>query len=540
LQLLFFAHSDPRNPNDLSQWEPLFTPDCPALSGERCEACERMDRKHGHLNKVAWWTGKFTEEMFRNGSLEAEAAREWGYIAGLWHDIGKFAPTWQNYLRSKADIHCDEVSGRVDHARAGAQHAVRSDILGHLLAYCIAGHHSGPLDAISEKACLQKRLEKEIASYANTPPEILARPIPDLPRTIAESIRTPFVAALFTRMIFSALVDADFLATEAFMASDRGGLRRREDATLLRRMLDLLEHRIAEFPFPQNEVDRARANVHAECVSSAEQAPGLFSLTVPTGGGKTLSSLAFALRHAIKYRQRRVIYVIPFTSIIEQNTAVFDEVFRPLIQSERDPIVLQHHSNLSPQKETERTRLAAENWDAPLVVTTAVQFYESLHAARTSQCRKLHNIANSVVILDEAQCLPVEYLRPCLDNLRELAAHYNTTVLLCTATQPAVHRTDNFPIGLEEVREIVPNPTELYETLKRVKVVDRGPLNDATLASEIAALDQVLAIVNTRRHAQSLFRLLPDSDANFHLSALMCPAHRDKVFTTARSRLRKK
>jgi len=251
--LLLFAHSHPHYPDDLSQWEPLFTPDCPALGGERCEACERLDRNHGHLNKVAWWTAKFAEEMFRKGTREAETARQWGYIAGLWHDIGKFAPTWQSYLRSKADIHRDEVSERVDHATAGAQHAVRSkNILGHLLAYSIAGHHSGLLDAISEKACLQKRLEKEIASYANAPPEILGRPIPDLPRRIAENVRTPFVAAFFTRMIFSALVDADFLATEAFMASDRAGLRRKEDSILLLRMLELLERRMAEFSLPQN------------------------------------------------------------------------------------------------------------------------------------------------------------------------------------------------------------------------------------------------------------------------------------------------
>jgi len=356
-----------------------------------------MDRKHGHLNKVAWWTAKFAEQMFCQGSPEADAAHRWGYLAGWWHDLGKFASEWQTYLRSKSDIHRDEVSRRIDHATAGAQHAVASgNILGHLFAYSITGHHSGLLDAISENACLQKRLEKKLFPYADAPREILDFPVPELPRFIAENIRTPFVPALFTRMIFSALVDADFLATEAFMASDRAVLRRKPSATLLPKMLELLERRVAEFPAPENEVDRARANVHAECALAAENSPGRFSLTVPTGGGKTLSSLGFALRHAIQYGQRRVIYVIPFTSIIEQNAAVFEEVFHTLIESEADPVVLQHHSNLSPKEETERTRLAAENWDAPLVVTTAVQFYESLHAARTSSCRKLHNIANSV------------------------------------------------------------------------------------------------------------------------------------------------
>lgn len=174
------------------------------------------------------------------------------------------------------------------------------------------------------------------------------------------------------------------------------------------------------------------------------------------------------------------------------------------------------------------------------MVTTAVQFYESLHAARTSSCRKLHNIANAVVILDEAQCLPVEYLRPCLDVLRELAARYQTTVVLCTATQPAIHRRDDFPIGLEGVREITPNPSELYEALKRVKLIDRGALDDQTLGREIAACDQVLVIVNTRRHAQALYRLLPESGENFHLSALMCPVHREQTLLIVRARLQAK
>jgi len=531
----FYAHTAP---GDTANWEPLFTADCPALTGGECEACQRLDPRHGHLNKVAWWTAKFTEKLFPAGSPDAIAAHRWGYLAGLWHDLGKFAPVWQSYLRSKADIHRDEVVGRIDHATAGAQYAVKSgNIIGHLLAYSIAGHHSGLLDAISENACLQKRFEKDIPDFATAPREILDRTIPELPPSIARDIRNPLVAALFTRLIFSALVDADFLATEAFMAPERGTLRPKQNPPLLPQMLELLEQHIAAFPAPRNAVDRARTEVHASCRAAAELPPGLFSLTVPTGGGKTLSSLAFALRHVIKHGQQRVIYVIPFTSIIDQNAAVFENVFKSLLGSDSDPVVLQHHSNLSPEKETSRSRLAAENWDAPLVVTTAVQFYESLHAARTSSCRKLHNIANAVVILDEAQCLPVEYLRPCLDLLRELAVRYHTTTLLCTATQPAIHRSDDFPIGLEGVREITPNPSGLYQALKRVKLINRGVLEDQALAREIAACDQVLVVVNTRRHAQILFRLLPESTENFHLSALMCPVHREQTLATVRARL---
>jgi CRISPR-associated endonuclease/helicase Cas3 len=487
---------------------------------------------------VAWWTGKFAEEMFPQGSEEATAAHRWGYLAGLWHDLGKFAPEWQRYLGSKSDAHRDDVSARIDHATAGAQHAAGTgNILGHLLAYGIAGHHSGLLDGISDKACLQKRFAKDVPAYSAAPSAILNWPLPELPPGLANDIRNPFVPALFTRMVFSALVDADFLATEAFMNPTQATFRNQAATTLLPRMLELLEKRIAEFPAPANKVDRVRKNVHASCHSAAVEAPGFFSLTVPTGGGKTLSSLAFALRHAIKHGQQRIIYVIPFTSIIEQNAAVFEDVFKLLAGSESSPVVLQHHSNLSPEKETTRSRLAAENWDAPLVVTTAVQFYESFHASRTSSCRKLHRIANSVVILDEAQCLPVEYLRPCLDALRELTARYHTTAVLCTATQPAINRRDDFPIGLANVREITPNPAELYEALKRVEVIDRGALSDVVLAREIAACDQVLAVVNTRKHAQAVYRLLPESDENFHLSALMCPAHREQVIDSVRVRL---
>ncbi len=530
----FYAHTAPEG----LPWEPLFTPECAALGGGACDACERLDPSHGHLNKVAWWTANFAGEMFPNGSEESRAVRQWGYLAGLWHDLGKFAPEWQHYLGSKSDEHRDEISERIDHSTAGAQHAVQTgNILGHLLAFSIAGHHSGLLDAISESACLEKRIAKQIPSYASAPAGILRRPVPELPPAVARNIRAPFVGAFFTRLLFSALVDADFLATEAFMNPAQAHERRAGDRQLLSRMSELLDRHIAAFPAATNAVDRAREDVHAACRAAAGQAAGFFSLTVPTGGGKTLSSLAFALRHAAAQGQRRIIYVIPFTSIIEQNAAVFENVFRDLIDSEPDSVVLQHHSNLSPEKETTRSRLAAENWDAPLVVTTAVQFYESLHAARTSSCRKLHNIGNSVVILDEAQCLPVEYLRPCLEVLRELTGRYNTTVVLCTATQPAIQRTADLPIGFENVREIIPKPAELYRNLRRVKVVDRGAVDDARVADELAALQQVLVIVNTRRHAQDLFRLLPKCLANFHLSALMCPSHRQRVLAVVRYRL---
>ncbi|MEM7632623.1 MAG: DEAD/DEAH box helicase, partial [Pseudomonadota bacterium] len=270
---------------------------------------------------------------------------------------------------------------------AGAQHAVsKNNPIAHFLAYAISGHHSGLLDAISEHASLEKRLKKEVKGFSQAPKEILERSIPPLPQTLPHP-------AFFTRMLFSCLVDADFLATEAFMDAKRRVLRPAHEGATLEEMSSLLKAKIEAFGPPDSPVNLARAGVHEDCRKASSQEPGLFSLTVPTGGGKTLASLSFALCHAIEHGQKRVIYVIPFTSIIEQNAAVFEDVFESLIEPDGSPVVLQHHSNLSPEKETERSRLAAENWDAPLVVTTAVQFYESLLADRTSKFRKRHRHA---------------------------------------------------------------------------------------------------------------------------------------------------
>jgi CRISPR-associated endonuclease/helicase Cas3 len=535
----FFAHTDP-NSSDPRDWEPLFTPFGDAhdqCAGEACEKCARLDRFHGHLNKVAWWTAMFAGEMFPAGSPEAKAVREWGYLAGLWHDLGKFAERWQRYLRTKSDIHSDEVVGRMDHATAGAKHAVIAfPVIGHILAFAIAGHHSGLLDTISENACQEKRLDQCVPDLSQVPASILDRLQPPMPHSIAGDLSSASVS-VFSRMLFSCLVDADFLATESFMNPKQSGLRPQNTGSFFPEMLRLLDQNIASFGQPVTPVAKSRSGVYQNCVEAASSPLGLFSLNVPTGGGKTLSSLAFALGHAVRHGQRRVIYVIPFTSIIEQNAGVFEDVFAPLTAPDSPPVVLEHHSNLSPEKETERSRLAAENWDAPLVVTTAVQFYESLHAARTSSCRKLHNIANAVVILDEAQCLPVDYLRPCLESLRQLSSHYRTSVVLCTATQPAIHHRPEFPIGLHDIRAIIPDARSLSKELERVRVVDRGMMTDSLLTAEISEAFQVLVIVNTRKHAQKLFQLLPKGTRNFHLSALMCPQHRRAVLDGVRRRL---
>jgi CRISPR-associated endonuclease/helicase Cas3 len=539
--VLFYAHTHPEHPDDPSYWEPFFTEGCPTIKGGECEKCQSLDPQHGHLNKVAYLAGQFAANMFSEGS-DRESARQWGYLAGLWHDLGKFAPEWQTYLKSKSDPHSDEVSGKVDHSTAGAQHAISSSPLGHFIATAIAGHHAGLLDARHEShASLEKRLNKSFGTDIPNicaPKEIAGLKLPEPPAFLPNPKTSPFSSAFFQRMLFSCLVDADFLATEAFMNPEQAALRPTRTSDIFHQALKLLETKIAEFgtPTPGNTVATARNKVVQDCTYAASSPSGIFTLTVPTGGGKTLSSLNFALRHAISHGKKRIIYVVPFTSIIEQNATVFRDLLAPLGEN----TVIEHHANLAPEQEENQTttsRLATENWEAPIIVTTAVQFYESLYAAKTSRSRKLHNIANSIVILDEAQCLPIQYLNPCLRALKELAAHYHTTIVLCTATQPAVAKSNDFPVGFPDSTEIIRDTETLFAALARVDVTYRGGLPDASLASELATATQALCIVNTRKHARSLFEQLPSFDENFHLSTLMCPQHRLAVLAAVRQRL---
>lgn len=347
-----------------------------------------------------------------------------------------------------------------------------------------------------------------------------------------------FQVACFTRMLFSCLVDADFLATEEFMNLQQSQQRPGVTPALgeMRLVLDrYLEEKRAGAP--AGVVTQCRQQVLNACRQAASQSPGFFSLTVPTGGGKTLSSLAFALSHAEHHQLSRVIYAIPFTSIIEQTAGIFKEVFRPL----GDELVLEHHSNLDPLTESVRNRLASENWDAPLVVTTNVQFFESIFAAKTSRCRKLHRIAQSVIILDEAQSLPTDRLRPCLAVLEELVRNYGCTVVLCTATQPAIECSAQFPIGLKNVREIISDRQLLNQQMKRVQIQSLGILTDAELIERLREHKSSLTIVNTRGHAAKLYRELVeqvgDDSGIYHLSTLMCGQHRAKVLTKIRKRL---
>ena len=465
-------------------------------------------------------------------------AGEWGALAGLLHDVGKYTQAFQRRLAGAGN--------RVDHSSAGARLAVdRFKGPGRLLAYCIAGHHAGlPDGRDNDLACLTARLKTAVV-----PEPALTLAVGDAPGSFpfTQSMgRTGFQCAFFIRMLYSCLVDADFLDTEAFLDQEKHA--RRGGYPTLAIMRERLTTHLAGFaakadPSP---VDPWRAKVLGWCLEAAGDAPGLFSLTVPTGGGKTLSSLAFALKHAVAHGLTRVIYVIPYTSIIEQNADVFREAVGP-------EAVVEHHSNYDPKRRTDkdaaepsgdeglakRHELAAENWDAPLVVTTSVQFFESLFAHRSSHCRKLHNVAKSVVILDEAQMLPPALLRPCLEALRELHESYGTTVVLCTATQPALTRRDGFSFGFEpqRVREIVLDRPGLFEALRRTRIMHLGQLADDELAARLRAHEQVLCVVNTRAHARRLHALLGQGAGVYHLSANMCPAHRSAKLDHIRAAL---
>lgn len=483
--------------------------------------------------------------MFPGGSEKAEIARQWGSLAGWWHDLGKFAPEWQEYLKNKVDPHCDDASGKVDHSTAGAQWSVKAHpLFGQLLAFTIAGHHSGLLDTqTSGQSCQEQRLIKKDIPSIETIPDSLSQlrlpPFPDFLLKAMSKNRHTYSAPFFTRMLFSCLVDADFLATEAFMNPIATGVRNQIPEDAIKTISKLVSSKIQNFGKPANDdiVNQQRAKVVQDCAQMSNKAPGLFTLTVPTGGGKTLSSLRFALKHALQHGQQRIIYVVPFTSIIEQNAQVIREIVSPL-QSDKFTPLIEHHSSLSPDKDTEQSRLASENWDAPIIITTAVQFFESLFAAKTSRNRKLHNLANTVVILDEAQTLPVNFLKPCLRTLQELTDHYNTTAVLCTATQPAIQFNQNeFPIGLRGCREIIQDKPSLFDALKRVEIEDIGQCSDSELTKRILKSDQALCVVNRRKHAQKLFQQLPEGAHGYHLSALMCPEHRSVVLTKIRKRI---
>ena len=509
------------------------------LYGQPCRFHD-WEELPSHLYSVAVLASQFA------GSF---SAADIGHVAGLWHDLGKYQAAFQRRLNGSAE--------HAPHAGVGAALAAdRFGAVGRALAFAIAGHHAGltnlaggdtgriPLNDVVQD---NRRLLPEVLTAAPAAIQNVAAPtFPDWLLTSLKS-QSPLdglrTLTFFTRMLFSSLVDADRLATSAFYAhvdckrAPHEFLRYDSLATLRDRLDAFIDAKNSTLnDEPVTPMNRLRANVLAACRAAASKRRGLFSLTVPTGGGKTLSGMSFALRHATEHRQRRVIVVIPYTSIITQNADRYKQAFSEDGVTPDNRNVLEHHSGLDRQKlfdensELElRRQTAAENWDAPIVVTTSVQFFESLYSDHPSRCRKLHHIAGSVIILDEVQTLPPELLRPILDALRELVDYYGCTIVLSTATPPALRHRPKFDEGLKGIEPIIPDAAALFasDAARRVTVEWRTAQVTpyADLAEELAREKQVLAIVHRRPDARDLCERLPER-GRFHLSALMCPAHR--------------
>jgi CRISPR-associated endonuclease/helicase Cas3 len=493
-------------------------------------------------------------------------AGDWAHLTGLLHDLGKYSKEFQARLHGNP--------AKADHATAGAKvvmdHFVRLygdrnevKAFAKIFAFAIAGHHAGLANGDGEgheRSTLKQRLSLKFGDRIPQLDETWKQEI-----TLSSTLSAPplkqhqtpgkyqgFSLAFFTRMLFSCLIDADRIDTQNHERKTK------REAPLTSHYPSMAQVQTQLHAHLQTLGDKAkvstvntlRQNILTHAKAKAPLPPGLFTLTVPTGGGKTLTSLAFALDHARQHHLRRVIYVIPFTSIIEQTA----EVFRNAL-GEHQSAVLEHHSAFDRDKlpgdlekaskprqmdHRDKLKLAMESWDAPLVVTTAVQFFESLFSDRPSQCRKLHNIAGSVIVLDEAQTLPLKLLRPIMAAIDELALNYGCTVVLCTATQPALKQSDDFHNGfhITSERELAPNPPELFEQLRRTRVQSLAAQSDEQLIGHLREHPQVLMIVNNRRHARTLFDAIAKEEGAYHLTTSMCAEHRSQRLKEIRQRLK--
>ena len=482
-----------------------------------------------------------------------------GRLLGLYHDIGKYSQEFQAYMRADEEKK-KRLRGSIDHSTAGAQEIVKlgqgtgqgkssrlSKGMAQVMAFCIAGHHGGIPNQgtqanVEEEGTLLGRLKRRKLPDCRAYHEANLEYVLPASRLLEQVARAPFSTMLYTRMLFSCLVDADFLDTEKFMSA---GSVEREGFASMEILLARFEASLEDKFFrPKTEEERQRLKqpinkkrmaLLAESIAAGKEAAGNFyRMTIPTGGGKTISSLAFALHYArhAKKKRKRIIYVIPYTSIIEQNAAVFRDLLG------KDSVV-EHHQNVDyddvQDMDMNRKRLATENWEAPVIVTTNVQFFESLFSNRPSKCRKLHNLAESIVIFDEAQMIPLDYLRPSLAAIEALVRHYDCTAVLCTATQPPLGQF--FPADLQPI-EICPALVENADFFRRTTIrLREEAMTEESLAAELAAQERVLCIVNVKKTAQRIFDLLGEQEGTYHLSTNLYPVHREQVLEEIRERL---
>lgn len=444
---------------------------------------------------------------------------EYAHYIGLHHDIGKYSKEFQRRLMG---------GPKVDHSTAGAYIAFQNHMSEG--AFSIAGHHSGLPDVGSRTdaegstlwARMNKAKENRIPDFSDWSSEI------DDDFQKQNSKMSKYSAFFRTHMLYSCLVDADYLDTERFMLGDvKRGVK-----TSLTDLERKLNQYIAPWLKPSGELNTKRCAILNQAIQKGKKSSqGLYSLTVPTGGGKTVTSLAFAINHALCNHLDRIIYVIPYTSIIEQTA----EVFRKILGNEN---VLEHHSGVEYGEDEDSLfyMRSTENWDMPVIVTTAVQFFESIYKNTSSNSRRLHNVANSVIIFDEAQMMPVPFLKPCLRSIAELVDGYHSTAVLCTATQPALKPFFEEYLPQYPIEEICSEELSKDMVFDRVEYESIGSVSEEELIDALNQHDQVLCIVNSRKVAKELYSQL-ETEGIYHLSTFMYPAHRKRVLSEIRERL---
>jgi CRISPR-associated endonuclease/helicase Cas3 len=454
-----------------------------------------------------------------------------GKRIGDYHDIGKYSREFQDYIQAGG-------GRKYDHSTAGTKEFCYAQMIP--AAFCVAGHHGGLPDCGTkmdgaQEGTLMGKLKRNIPNYQEYQDEIpkvsALKNIchTNLYKKVCKS-DTKFETMMYIRMLFSCLVDADFLDTEYFMSN---GTIHRDGFDSIEMIKENFDKYVTKFFVPTDKIiNKKRSELLSQCLTAGDTCNNtLFNLTIPTGGGKTISSMAFALHYAVRLHKQRIIYVIPFTSIIEQNANVFESIV-----GEKN--VVEHHMNVDYDDENESEdskRLATENWDAPIIVTTNVQFFESLFHNKPSKCRKLHNIANSVIIFDEAQMIPNDVLRPCLKTIDDLTMHYGCAAVLCTATQPSLEK---FFID-RNITEICEHIDENYKFFKRTMIeVMKETISVECLVQKLTTYKQVLCIVNTKNTAQKIYESL-SGDGIYHLSTNMYPKHRKDILSSIQNRLKK-
>ena len=542
---------------------------------------QKVQSVEEHLLNVSEICGKFTDKI---------GLRDAGILLGILHDIGKYSDDFQAYIKSATGLLNDEIDddyvdseslkGKIDHSTAGAQwiwekfeqYSGVGKVTGQVLAVCLASHHGGLIDCLNSagKDNFLQRMKKEKRKTHFT--ECFSKRVTDKnildkinnidSRNILENFQTYFFQLIsdcneleiirdfklgfFTRFLFSCLIDADRIDSADFEYPGNKAFRSISPPNW-EIAIKRLETGIADFT-DCNEINCLRRDISLRCKERAKDDQGIYTLTVPTGGGKTFASMRYALHHAEKHNLDHIIYVIPFTSIIEQNA----EAVRKILEAEDDrgSWILEHHSNLEPEDRIESSRIFAENWNAPIILTTMVEFLETLFGAGTRGARRLHNTANSVIIFDEIQSLPVNIVHPFCNALQFLVDHTRTTAILCTATQPLLDKLQNPEFGqlkIPEGNEIIENVDNLFNKLERVEI--KNCIRPQCWSeSEIArlAVEQLrkqgncLVIVNTKKWAQNLYRRClqeVEGESIFHLSTNLCPSHREIIFENLRERL---